>query len=121
MITLILSITSIFATSLGPILAANTLTLSFYFRNIFTKTALLTGYFLLGVGVAGILLVPSARVWGKRHQFLLGTCILILASIWGGLTGESPVKGSHKRYNSLLWSRIFQGVGTAPFVRTTTS
>ncbi|KAG9242382.1 MFS transporter-like protein [Calycina marina] len=113
-ITAVLSLTSVFATSLGPILAANTLTLSFYFEIIFTETALLTGYFLLGVGVAGIFLVPTARVWGKRHQFLLGTVILIVTSIWGGFVGE-PVTGTGQRYTSLLWARIFQGVGTAPF------
>ncbi|KAH8603088.1 MFS general substrate transporter [Bisporella sp. PMI_857] len=111
----ILCLVSVFATSLGPILAANTVSLARYYVTTFTRVALLTGYFLLGVGVAGILFVPSARVWGKRHLFLLGTFILILSSIWGGLTGEPRTKGTPERYNSLLWSRIFQGVGTAPF------
>jgi MFS family permease len=105
-ILVILSLTSVFATSLGPILAANTLTLSLFFATPFTRIALLTGYFLLGVGVAGILAVPSARIWGKRHLFLLGTILLIATSAWGGAS---------KTYRSLLWARIFQGVGTAPF------
>jgi MFS family permease len=103
---IILSVVSIFATSLGPILAANTLTLSIVFVVKFTKIAVLTGYFLLGVGIAGILCVPSARIWGKRHLFLLGTIVLIFSSAWGGAS---------KSYSSLLWARIFQGVGTAPF------
>ena len=103
----ILSITSVFATALGPILAADTLTLSFDYELEFTKIALLTGYFLLGVGVAGILFVASARIWGKRHLFLLGTFFLVVSSVWAGAS-----KGS---YTSLLWARIFQGVGTAPF------
>jgi MFS family permease len=105
-ILVILSLTSVFATSLGPILAANTLTLSLFFSTKFTQVALLTGYFLLGVGVAGILAVPSARIWGKRHLFLLGTVLLIASSAWGGAS---------RSYKSLLWARIFQGVGTAPF------
>lgn len=105
-ILIILSVTSVFATSLGPILAANTLTLSLFFTTPFTRIALLTGYFLLGVGVAGILAVPSARIWGKRHLFLLGTVLLIGTSAWGGAS---------RSYRSLLWARIFQGVGTAPF------
>lgn len=103
---LILCIVSVFATCLGPILAANTLTLSLYFELPFTKIAILTGYFLLGVGVAGILFVPSARIWGKRHCFLLGTVFVIFSSAWGGAS---------RSYSSLLWARIFQGVGTAPF------
>lgn len=90
------------------------MTLSFYFSTVFTNVALLTGYFLLGVGVAGILVVPTARVWGKRHLFILGTIILIITSAWGGATGGGT-KGTHQRYKSLLWARIFQGVGTAPF------
>jgi MFS family permease len=99
-------VVSIFATSLGPILAANTITLSLVFVVKFTAIAELTGYFLLGVGVAGILCVPSARVWGKRHLFLLGTFIIIFSSAWGGAS---------RSYKSLLWARIFQGLGTAPF------
>ena len=69
--------------------------------------ALLTGYHLLGVAVAGILFVPSARVWGKRHLYLLGTVVLIFSSAWGGASGTN--------YGSLLWARIFQGVALAPF------
>jgi MFS family permease len=106
LILLVLSIVSIFATSLGPILAANTLTLSLYFEVKFTKIALLTGWFLLGVGVAGILCVPSARIWGKRHLFLLGTITIIYSSAWGGASTS---------YKSLLAARVFQGIGTAPF------
>lgn len=106
-ILLILSLISVFATALGPILAANTITLSLHYERPFTEVALLTGYFLLGVGVAGILFVASARIWGKRHLFLLGTVLLIGSSAWGG--------ASSGNYSSLLWSRIIQGVGTAPF------
>lgn len=107
LITFILSITAIFATSLGPILAANTITLSLWMSRDITAVALLTGYFLLGVGVAGFFFVPSSRIWGKRHLFILGICILIASSAWGGAVG--------KNYKSFLWSRIIQGVGCAPF------
>ena len=69
--------------------------------------ALLTGYHLLGVGLAGFLLVPSARIWGKRHVYVLGTIIIVISCIWAGATGT--------HYSSMLWARIFQGVGLAPF------
>ena len=69
--------------------------------------ALLTGYHLCGVGVAGLFFVASARVWGKRHLYLLGTTLIIISSAWGGSSGHS--------YRSLLWARIIQGVGLAPF------
>lgn len=69
--------------------------------------ALLTGYHLLGVGLAGFLFVPSARIWGKRHVYLIGAITVIFSSAWGGANGRS--------YKSLLWARIFQGIGLAPF------
>jgi MFS family permease len=37
----------------------------------------------------------------------LGTIVVIFSSAWGGANG--------KNYKSLLWARIFQGVGLAPF------
>jgi len=106
-ILLLLSILSVMASTLSPLLAANTLTLSLWFGTSFTQIALLTGYHLCGVGVAGFLFVASARVWGKRHLYLLGNILLIISSAWGGASGHS--------YKSLLWARIFQGVALAPF------
>lgn len=102
-----LSVTAIFATSLGPILAANTVTISLLFERTFTAVALLTGYFLMGVGAAAVFFVPSGRVWGKRHLFIIGTCILIASSAWAGSVGTD--------YESLLGARIVQGFGCAPF------
>lgn len=75
----------------------------------FTDVALLTGYFLLGEGSAGALLVPSSRVWGKRHAFIFGMAVLAASSAWGGVAGRQ------EDYRSFLWSRIVQGVGCAPF------
>lgn len=95
------------ASTLSPLLAANTLTLALYFERNFTEMALLTGYHLCAVGVAGFLFVASARVWGKRHLYLLGNVLLIVSSAWGGASGHS--------YKSLLWARVLQGVSLAPF------
>jgi MFS family permease len=52
-------------------------------------------------------MVPSARIWGKRHLYLLGTVVLVFSSAWGG--------ASKKNYKSLLAARIFQGIALAPF------
>ncbi|KZM23094.1 uncharacterized protein EKO05_0008321 [Ascochyta rabiei] len=107
LIVAILSLLSVIAATLSPILAANTVSLAIEFKRSFTDMALLTGYHLLGVGLAGFLFVPSARIWGKRHLYILGTVIVIFSCIWGGATGP--------HYTSFLWARIFQGVGLAPF------
>ncbi|KAL7275490.1 hypothetical protein RUND412_001576 [Rhizina undulata] len=96
----------IMAATLGPILAANTITLSSYFERTFTDIALLTGWHLCGVGVAGFFFVPSARVWGKRHLYLLGTVLLVASSVWGG---------SAHSYKSLLGARVLQGIAITPF------
>lgn len=107
LITGILCLLSVLASTLSPLLAANTLTLFLAFRKPFTSIALLTGWHLLGISLAGFLFVPSARVWGKRHLYLLGTVIIIISSVWGGASGTN--------YKSLLAARVFQGVGLAPF------
>ncbi|KAI5779488.1 MFS transporter-like protein [Geopyxis carbonaria] len=105
-ITLVLCLVSIMAGTLGPILAPITLTLAFGNSWPLTDVALLTGYHLCGVGVAGFFFVPTARVWGKRHIYVLGTILLIVSSVWAGQA---------KSYKSLLWARIIQGVAVAPF------
>ncbi|QIW95450.1 hypothetical protein AMS68_000968 [Peltaster fructicola] len=108
MITFLLCMLSVLASTLSPLLAANTITLLFWFQGqTITSMALLTGYHLLGVAVAGFFFVASARVWGKRHTYILGTVIIIASSIWGGYAGHS--------YESLVAARFFQGVGLAPF------
>jgi MFS family permease len=102
------SLQAVIASTLSPILAADTFSLSiFTYHMTFTKVALLTGYHLLGVAVGGILFVPSSRVWGKRHAFLLGNIIIIFSCAWGGSTGAN--------YRSALAARVFQGVGLAPY------
>jgi MFS family permease len=107
MILAILSLTSVIAATTSPLLAANTFTIAILFVRNFKDAALLTGYHLCGVGVAGFLFVASARVWGKRHLFLLGALLMIISSAWGGASGTN--------YKSLLWARVFQGVALAPF------
>ena len=106
-ILVILSILSVIASTLSPLLAANTVTLALLFGRDFQQMALATGYHLLGVGVAGFFFVASARVYGKRHLYLLGTILIIVSSAWGGASGTN--------YKSLIWARIIQGVGLAPF------
>ena len=107
LITFLLCFAAILATALGPILAANTIVISNLFSKSLTSVAVLTGYFLLGSGAAAIFFVPSGRVWGKRHLFLLGICIIIATSAWAGAVGND--------YGSFVGARIVQGFGTAPF------
>ncbi|PYI09018.1 MFS transporter [Aspergillus sclerotiicarbonarius CBS 121057] len=104
---LVLSFVAVLCATTSSLMAANTVTIALYYGKSFTSVALLTGYHLCGVGVAGILIVPTARVWGKRHLFLLGNALMVVSCAWAGASKHS--------YQSLLWARIFQGVALAPF------
>lgn len=90
--------------------------LRFYFATSFPQIALQTGWHLLAVGLSGFLFVASARVWGKRHVYLLGLLLVIASCAWAGETNQPGEYGkSTGGFNSLLGARVLQGVGLAPF------
>ena len=97
------------ATTTSPLLAADSVSLAILFSITFEQAALLTAYHLCGVAVGGLLSIASARVWGKRHLFLLGSLLMVATSIWGGSVHQNY------NYHSLMWARVFQGVALAPF------
>lgn len=108
LITFLLCLLAVMASTLTSILTANTLTLIVYFGGLtVTEAALLTGYHLLGTGVVGFIFVANARIWGKRHLFILGALLIIGSTIWAACAGHN--------YNSLVAARFIQGVGLAPF------
>ncbi|KAG6009072.1 hypothetical protein E4U43_000065 [Claviceps pusilla] len=126
LVTFTLCLAAVLATALGAILASNTLVISAWYTERLPSVAGLTGYYLLGAGCAAIFFVPSGRIWGKRHLFLLGILIVIVSSAWAGAAGnfnqskdpetsylQSDPQKHH--YRSLIAARVFQGVGTAPF------
>ena len=105
----ILCFVSVIATTTSPLLAADSVYLAQVFGVTFQDAALLTAYHLCGVAVGGVLSVASARVWGKRHLFLIGSLLMVASSAWGGSTVHTL------NYDSLIWARVFQGVALAPF------
>lgn len=106
-IVFILCMISVLAATLGPLLAANTIFLTSVFTdNNLTDITLLTGWHLFGVGCSGFIFVATGTVWGKRHLYVLGTIIIAVSCLWGGVA---------QSYGSLLGARILQGVGVAPF------
>lgn len=107
---------SLVASTLSPLLAANTVTISIYYTKSFTDVALLTGYHLLAVGVSGFLFVASARLYGKRHLYILGSLFIIASSAFGGFATANSTRAEKDRsYKYLLLVRILQGIGLAPF------
>lgn len=117
LVTFLLCWAGVLATSLGPILAANTVTLIGNIALTITDAVVLTGYLLAGAGGAVIFFVPSARVYGKRHLFLLGLVIVIATSAWAGavpLESNTP-EDARRHFRSMAAARAIQGVGIAPF------
>ncbi|KAJ6780585.1 hypothetical protein PWT90_04068 [Aphanocladium album] len=117
LITFLLCWAGILATSLGSILAANTFILIGTIALTITDAVVLTGYVLAGAGGAVIFFVPSARVYGKRHLFLLGLIIVVATSAWAGsvpLEADTP-EDAKRHFRSMAGARAIQGVGLAPF------
>ncbi|KAJ5215031.1 Major facilitator superfamily domain general substrate transporter [Penicillium chermesinum] len=67
----VLCIITVLCTTIGSIMAANTVTTADYNHITFVDAALLTGFHLCGTGVTGIFIVPTANM-GKAHLFILG-------------------------------------------------
>jgi len=97
---LLLCVVAAIATTASPLVAANSVVLAVVFKVKFQEAALLTAYHLCGVGVASWLFVPLARVWGKRHVFLVGALLMTAASAWGGSTQRTL------NYRSLIWAAL---------------
>lgn len=97
----ILSCVAVLGAALTSIMAADNITYFLWFKGVsLTDMAMLTGWHLLGIGVGGPVFVASARVWGKRHLYLLGTSIIVVSSVWAGCSGHN--------YKSMVAARFFQ-------------
>lgn len=102
----ILCLMSALAVSNGSNIAQDLVLLADYFDRSYGDIALLSAYLSCGCGVAGAFVVPVSRVWGQRPLYFLGSLIITISCIWAGNCNS---------YKHLLWARILQGVGTAPF------
>lgn len=105
----VLSVVAVIATTSAPLLAADSVQLAGYFRRTYQDAADLTAFLLAGTAVGAVICVPSARIWGKRHVFLIGGLLMTAASAWGGSTH------TNRSYKSLVWARAVQGFALAPF------
>lgn len=113
-IVFILSLFSVLATTLSPLLAANSLVIAVEMRITISQAALLTGWHLLAVGIVGLVCVPLASKYGKRHLYLIGALLTIISCAAAGQTPyDAP--GSHYGYKYLIAWRVVQGAGLAPF------
>jgi len=69
------------------------------------RVALTTGLYMMGLGVGGVLMSPTAILYGKRPVYLVTAVIFILSAVWCAL---SP------NFTSLIVARIVQGIAVSP-------
>ncbi|KAF2472785.1 MFS general substrate transporter [Lindgomyces ingoldianus] len=88
-----------------PILAAGFNDVAKTFDVTVPKVALTTGLFMMGMGVGGAIVTPTAILYGKRPIYLFCCLLLIGTSIWCAAS---------QSYGSLLVARIVQGIAVSP-------
>jgi MFS family permease len=89
---------------LTPILAAGFHDISETYRIPDAKVALTVGFFMLGLGVGGLFVSPTAILFGKRPIYLTSGFLLVISSI---LCAASP------SFLLLLFGRLCQGIAVS--------
>ena len=88
-----------------PVLAAGFTQVSQELHVPVTKVALTTGVYMLGLGLGGVAMSPTAIMFGKRPVFLVTAVCLALSAVWCALSPS---------YASLMAARFFQGIAVSP-------
>src|ERR1700761_5302966 len=89
---------------LTPILAAGFHDISETYHIPDTKVSLTVGFFMLGLGVGGLFVSPTAILFGKRPIYLTSGFLLVISSI---LCAASP------SFLLLLFGRLCQGIAVS--------
>ena len=88
-----------------PILAAGYQNVSDSYNVPYSKIALTTGFYTLGLGVGSVIASPTAILFGKRPVYLYNIILFIISAVWCAL---SP------NYISLVIGRVFMGLAVSP-------
>ena len=88
-----------------PVLAAGFQDVARTFDVPVPRVALTTGLYMMGLGVGGVIMSPTAILFGKRPVYLATALAFILTSSWCALSQSYP---------SLIAARVFQGVAVSP-------
>ncbi|KAF2675213.1 MFS general substrate transporter [Microthyrium microscopicum] len=88
-----------------PVLAAGFGNVATTFDISIQRVALTTGLYMMGLGVGGALMSPTAILLGKRPVYLISSLLFIATSLWCGFA---------KSFGSLVAARVLQGVAVSP-------
>lgn len=87
-----------------PVLAAGFNEVAHDFDVGVPSVALTTGLYMMGLGVGGVILSPTAILYGKRPVYLVAAICFILTALWCAL---SP------NFTSLVVARVFMGIAVS--------
>ncbi|KIV89510.1 hypothetical protein PV10_06903 [Exophiala mesophila] len=88
-----------------PVLAAGFDDVASTFDVSYSRVALTTGLYMMGMGVGGVIFSPTAILYGKRPVYIFSALLFILTSIWCALAPS---------YAQLATARVFQGFSVSP-------
>ena len=88
-----------------PILAAGFNNVAQDFNVSYSRVALTTGLYMMGMGVGSVIFSPTAILYGKRPVYLGGAILFVLSSVWCALAPD---------YANLAAARVFQGISVSP-------
>lgn len=88
-----------------PILAAGFNDVAETFDVKYSRVALTTGLYMMGLGVGSVIFSPTAILFGKRPVYLVSAVMFILTSVW---CAKAP------NYTHLATARVFQGISVSP-------
>lgn len=88
-----------------PALAAGFNNVAADFHVSYSRVALTTGLYMMGLGVGSVIFSPTAILYGKRPVYLGGAILFVLSSVWCALAPD---------YANLATARVFQGISVSP-------
>ncbi|KAH6681434.1 MFS transporter-like protein [Halenospora varia] len=92
--------------AIGPLLVPGFAIIAVDFHVPLSKVALLSGALIMGLGVSSYVCSCMGSIFGRRPIFLVTTVVIIASCCWSAAA---------KSYNSILASRVFQGLGMGGF------
>ena len=88
-----------------PILAAGFNDVARTFDISYSRVALTTGLYMMGLGIGSVLFSPTAILYGKRPVYLASAIMFVATSCW---CAKAP------NFANLVTARVFQGISVSP-------
>ncbi|KAI0015275.1 major facilitator superfamily domain-containing protein [Xylariomycetidae sp. FL0641] len=105
-ILLIVGLSAAVVGAYGPMLSPGFVEISAELGISVNTLSQATAWLILLIGVSLFLLNPMAKKVGRRPVYVISSIIMLSGSIWGALS---------KDYGTFLGSRIWSGLGMAPY------